>query len=174
MRQVPRIFVSYAWWLNCRPLMSQLIFSLQGLVSVSGPPSQRNNFNLPKKPNRFMPRHHHTSKAFVPTGCDCILHWELLLGGVSTPGGWFLGPLSGIQIDILSWWSYFLRFFTFLFSPPKGQWQQNLYNVASNGQRVGSLLGKMPYSKVFIFTPIFLEDYLLDEPIFQLDGYLNN
>ena len=80
------------------PVISQLIL-LQGLVSVSGPRVKETISTCPKVSMiSFMPRHHHTSKAFVPTGCDCILHWELLLGGVSTPGGWFLGFSSCIKI----------------------------------------------------------------------------
>ena len=47
----------------------------------------------------------------------------------------------------------------FFFLPPRVNDSKNWkILVASNGQRVGSLLGRMLYSKVFIFTPKMQED----------------
>lgn len=135
---------------------SWFFLSLQGLVSVSpGPPSQRNNFNLAKDVSiRFMPKASSYQQGF----CSYWLWLHSSLGTITgrSVNAWrmVLGPLEWHIDGYAQPMILIFCCFAFLFSPPPKVIDSKSWKilVASNGQRVGSLLGRMLHSKVFILT----------------------
>ena len=156
MRQVPRIFVSYAWWLNCRPLMSQLIFSLQGLVSVSGPPKSKKQFQHAQEAKSF----HAQASSYQQGFCSYWLWLHSSLGTITgrsvntwKDGSWapWVASRSIYSADD----PIFCDFLPFFFLPPKVNDSKIYITLLQMVKEWVLCWGKCPYSKVFSFYPYF-------------------